>query len=467
MRAFDDSPAVRAVREALAGEEAWAVGGAVRDALLGRPLRDVDLATTADPGHLARAVARSIGGAAFSLSDEFGAWRAVHREAGWACDVSPLQGETIEDDLRARDFTINAMGVKLHGGEVVDPVGGAADLDAGVLRVASESSFEADPLRVLRLARFAAELGFRPDAETERLTLAAAPLLDRPSGERVFAELRRLVTAGGALEGLHLADRLGILRAVLPELAALHDVEQSHFHHRDAYGHTIEVLERLIALEGELDERFGELGPELRRVLAEPLANELTRGEALRFGALLHDVGKPATRRVQDDGRVTFVGHDSIGGEMVEEVCARLRASARLRDHLVKLTRQHLRLGFLVHERPLGRRAVYEYLRSCEPVEVDVSVLSCADRLATRGKGHERAIERHLDLARELMAEALAWRGRRPEKPLIRGAELARRLGIEPGPEVGRLLAIIEEARFAGEVSTGDEALELARRSRL
>ncbi|HWH44663.1 MAG TPA: HDIG domain-containing protein [Thermoleophilaceae bacterium] len=467
MTALDDSPAVQAVRAALAGERAWIVGGTVRDARLGRPLRDVDLATTSDPRSLAHAVARAAGGAAFSLSDEFGAWRAVNRDEGWVCDVSPLQGATIEEDLAARDFTVNAMAVPLAGGEALDPLGGAADLEAGRLRVVAAGVYEADPLRVLRLARFAAELGFRPDEETERLTAEAAPLLDRPAGERVFAELRRLVTAPGVLDGLRLADRLGILRAVLPELSAMHDVEQSPYHHRDAYGHTIEVLERLLELERELEEAFGDAAPALQGLLAEPLADELTRGGALRFGALFHDVGKPDTRRVQDDGRITFMGHDKLGGEMVTGICARLRTSTRLRDHLVALTRHHLRLGFLVHRRPLGRREVYSYLRACEPVEVDVSLLSCADRLATRGKNHEQAIERHFDLARELIGEALAWRGRAPEEPLVRGADLAHELGLEPGPEIGRLLALVEEARFAGEVATREEALEVARRNRL
>jgi putative nucleotidyltransferase with HDIG domain len=277
------------------------------------------------------------------------------------------------------------------------------------------------------------------------------------SGERVFAELRRLVLAPGAVAGLALADRLGLLPAVLPELSDLHDVEQSHFHHKDVYGHTLEVLERLIELEHEAT-------GDLREALDEPLADELTHGEALRFGALLHDIGKPATAEVREDGRVTFMGHDRLGEEMVRQVCRRLRTSERLSRFLAGVTRHHLVLGFLVHERPLDRRAVYRYLKRTSPVEVEVTLLSCADRLATRGKNAERAIDSHLELAKELMPAALEWRRSGPPRLPVRGDELARELGIEPGPELGRLLAELEEAAYAGEIAGREDAVELGRR---
>jgi poly(A) polymerase len=451
---------------ALSGERAWLVGGSVRDELLGRPVTDVDLAVDGDPERAAKAVAGEVGGPAFALSEAFGAWRVIDRRGGRVFDVSPLQGKTIEADLGERDFTINAMARPLEGGELIDPHGGRQDLDARVLRVLGARAYEDDPLRPLRLARFAAELGFEPDPETARLTAAAAPRTPEASPERVFGELRRLLAADGAVAGVELADRLGLLAAVLPEVAALHDVEQSHFHHLDVYGHTLEVLRRQLELEGRLDELFGELAQPLRAVLDETLADDITRMHALRFGALLHDIGKPATRGIRPDGRVTFIGHDALGEEMVRALCKRLRTSERLSRLLEGLTRHHLVLGFLVHQRPLDRRTVYRYLKHTSPVEVEVTLLSCADRLATRGRNAEAAIAAHLELARELMAEALAWRASGPPRPPLRGDELASELGIERGPELGRLLGQLEEAAFAGEAATRDQALEVARRLR-
>ena len=455
----------------------WIVGGALRDGLLGREVTDIDMAVEGDPEQAARELAAELRAPVFQLSEAFGAWRVVDRRAGLVYDFAPLQGETIEEDLAKRDFSVNALARPLAaggaavlsssaaaaaapaGGDLIDPLGGRADLQARTLRVLGPAAYENDPLRPLRLARFAAELRFKPDAETERLTAEAAPRVAEASGERVFAELRRLVLAPGAVEGLNLADRLGLLRAVLPELADLHELQQSHYHHLDVYGHTIEVFERLIELERDAT-------GELREVLEEPLADELTRGEALRFGALLHDIGKPATHDVRADGSVTFMGHDRLGEEMVRAICRRLRASERLCRFLEGVTRHHLVLGFLVHERPLDRHAVYRYLERTSPVEVEVTLLSVADRLATRGKNAERAIDAHLELAEELMPAALEWRRSGPPRVPVRGDELAAELGIEQGPELGRLLDQLAEAAYAGEATDRQHAIDLARRLR-
>jgi poly(A) polymerase len=458
---------IRRLRDAFAGAgvEAWLVGGVVRDALLGRELVDVDIALAGDPEDAARIASRALGGPRFPLSEQFGAWRALDGDRAVACDISPLQGATIEDDLAQRDFTLNAIAVPLAGGDPIDPHGGLGDLEAGVLRVLGAGAYANDPLRTLRLVRLAAELGMAPDAETERLTREYAPRLVEPSGERVFAELRRLLVADGALDGLELARRLGVLAAALPEVDALQGVEQSQYHHLDVYGHTVAVLAEQIALLGgdRLEQLFAAAAPRVRAVLDEPLADGLTRGQALRFGALLHDVAKPQTRGVRDDGRITFIGHDAAGSDVASAILRRLRTSERLRTYVAALTRHHLALGFLVHERPLDRAAVYRYLARCDPVAVDVTVLSCADRLATRGRKAEPAIAAHLELAAELIGPALDWREHGPPRPPLRGDELASELGIEPGPELGRLLERLGEAAYTGEATTRAEAVALAR----
>jgi putative nucleotidyltransferase with HDIG domain len=266
---------------------------------------------------------------------------------------------------------------------------------------------------------------------------------------------------------------LGAAAVVLPELEALRGVQQSRYHHRDVYGHTLEVLERTIDLTSagglsrpELGASMGRHAVELEALLAEPLADELTRGEALRWGALLHDAAKPLTREVRPaDGRVTFIGHDARGAELARAVLARLRASERLRAHVAALVRHHLRLGFLVHEpQPLSRRSVFSYLRACSPVEVDVTVLSIADRLATRGDRAQESIDAHLRVASGLLADALRWRAQGAPLPLLRGDELAGELGIATGPRVGELLEQLAEARYAGEVSTREQAIAYARK---
>jgi poly(A) polymerase len=459
--------ALNAARTALAGRPAWLVGGAPRDRALGRDVLDVDVVIDGDTAEAARAVAHAAGRAAcFALSEEFGAWRVVARDHSWQVDVEPLRGGSLEADLALRDFTVNAIAEPLSGGAPIDPLGGLADLDDRRLRMAGPGAFADDPLRVLRLVRIAIELDLRPESGTLAAARVHADGLGEVSGERVFMELRRILAAPLALRGLELMGDVEATAAVLPELESLRGVEQSRFHHRDVYGHTLEVLDRTIAVQADPAGILGvEQGVEVVALLAEPLADGLTRGEALRWGALLHDAAKPLTRAVRPvDGRVTFIGHDVRGAELAHAVLGRLRTSERLRAHIAALVRHHLRAGFLVHEtQPLSRRAVFRYLRACSPVEVDVTLLSVADRLATRGDRAQESIDAHLRVARRLLAHALPFRADGPPAPLLRGDELARALGIPLGPRVGELLVDLAEAQYAGEVLTSEQALAHAR----
>ena len=473
-------------RATLAGHRAWLVGGAVRDRVRGAGAADLDVVVDGDPAEVARALARAASApraSAFALSEEYGGWRVVARGGIWQIDVERLRGDSLEDDLALRDFTVNAIAEPLgdHGDgprELIDPLGGLQDLAQRRLRAAGPRAFAEDPLRVMRLVRMAAELGFEPTPETLHAATAHAEGLRAVSPERIFVELRRILAAPRAVAGLELMGQVGATAVVLPELDALRGVEQSRYHHRDVYGHTLEVLEQTIALTaaaaagGGSDVLLGDHRPALATLLAEPLADELTRAEALRWGALLHDIAKPPTREVVADPRarvdrhVTFIGHDRLGAELSGEILGRLRASGRLRTHVAALVRHHLRLGFLLHEpQPLARRTVFVYLRACEPVEVDVTLLSVADRLATRGARSQEAIDAHLRLARGVLTDALRWHEEGPPAALWRGDELAHALEIPLGPRVGELLEELTAARYAGEVSTRAQALEHARRA--
>ncbi|HTR72560.1 MAG TPA: hypothetical protein VMG80_03115, partial [Solirubrobacteraceae bacterium] len=259
--------ALQAVRAALGDVPAWLVGGAPRDRRLGRSSTDFDVAIDGDPAHAAKAIARATGGAAcFELSEEFAGWRVVARDRAWQVDVQPLRGGSLTADLGLRDFTINAIaeplggeyergagseggggegggGERTVGGlgeyEAIDPFGGLADLAARRLRMVSERAFSDDPLRVLRLARQAVDLGFEIEPDTARAARAGASGLERVSGERVFMELRQIVGSPSVIQGFQLMGSLGITPVVLPELWALHGVEQSRCRHLDVYGHTL------------------------------------------------------------------------------------------------------------------------------------------------------------------------------------------------------------------------------------
>lgn len=332
-------------QEILAGEEAWVVGGAVRDELLGRDVVDLDVACR-DPQGAAREYAKRSGGSPFPLSERYGAWRVALEEERTA-DFTPLPGG-IEDDLATRDFTINAIAVPLAGGEATDPYGGRGDLEHKVVRAVSASVFDDDPLRLLRAVRLEDELGFGMDSETERLLREHAELVTRPAGERTYAELARLSEAG-----FRRANDLGLLAPL---------------------GGSSVGLDR----PGLID------SPEFRlvAVLGESLASLPVPNELLRYAQTL------------------------------------LRASAPEDD---------------------SPRSIHRFRRATEPWALDA--------LAFVG-------------APDFGAAVEAARERQPKEPLLRGDEL----GVPPGPEIGRLLELVEEERAAGAISTREEALELVQR---
>jgi poly(A) polymerase len=462
--ASDVGSALDALRQS--GARSWLVGGAVRDRLLGRETVDYDVAVEGDVRRLARRVAGDVGAFSFELSHGFGAWRIVPRRSpgapAWQLDLLPVLDGSIEADLAQRDLTINALAQPLGQDDLIDPFGGLRDLDERRLRMVSADAFERDPLRTLRLVRLSCELAFEMEPLTAAEARRSAPGLERVSPERIFEEFKRIMCAPDPGAGLAMMAELGITAIVLPELWALRGVEQSRFHHLDVHDHTLSVLDEAVQLERAPDRYLGHCAQAADEFLSAPLANGLTRWQALRFGALLHDVAKPQTREVTTEGRVTFMGHDVAGSATAVQILARLRTSTRLQEHVAGLVRHHLRLGFLVHSAPLTRRALYRYLKACRPVEVDVTVLSVADRLATRGDRSEEAIAAHLGLADELLCEALHWLAE-PPRPPIRGNELAVALGLTPGPAIGALLEELEEATFAGEISSPEEAIARAR----
>ena len=452
--------AVAIARRALAGgDPTWIVGGAVRDAALGRQVTDADLVTAGDAATAARRIAAAADGHPFELSDEFATWRAVARDGSWKVDVAELRGADIAQDLALRDFTVNAVAMPLEGGGILDPTGGLADLDAGVLRVASRRSFEDDPLRILRAARIAAAVGLDPEPGTVELARSVAARAGEPAGERQFAELASLITGPDPLRGMALLDRLGATARVLPELDALRGVRQSANHHLDAHGHSLEVLRRMLEVEADPERFAGPASVHVDELLSQPLADGLTRRDGLRFAALLHDIGKPETRR-EEDGWVSFIGHDAVGAEMNRELCRRLRTSRRLGEYLASITRDHLVLGFMVRDRPLPPRRIWEYLRRTGAEAVDTTMLTIADRLSAQGGiVPGEAIEGHLELAREMLAAAAEWEREGPVQPLLRGDEIAAALAIQPGPELGVAVRELEAAQYSREVGDRDGAI--------
>ncbi len=435
----------------------WLVGGAVRDVLLGRPLSDWDLVTTGDAEQTARAYAKTIGAPVFPLSERHGAWRIVGDEHEVDVTGAP---DGITADLVRRDLTINAIAARISDGELMAVPGAFDDLEQRTLRAVSDSAFVDDPLRLLRLVRLATELDLEIAAETLVQARRDAILAKTSAGERQRVELERILLSRDPVDGLRQLDELGLLEAVLPELVALHGVQQNRYHHLDAFDHTLQVLDAANDLVEHPEFAFGTSASIVASALSASLDAEVDVALAVRWGALLHDVAKPQTQTTFDNGHIGFPGHAQQGAEIASAIMARLRYSSAMQQCVAMLVREHLRLGFLVPDGTLEPRAVHRYRVASEPWAIATVVVSLADRWSTRGtRARQRWIRRHEQLA-TAMVQALA----EPALPaLVRGDVLAEALACDPGPTLGVLLAEIAEEQAAGVLTSEAEALAYAR----
>jgi poly(A) polymerase len=465
------------------GIDAYVVGGFLRDALLGRPARDVDVSIAGDPLALGGELAGILGGHYFSLSEEQHAARVLLADRGLHIDLLPLRGE-IEADLAQRDFTIDAMAASLAGAAagkaaVIDPSGGRKDLRRRLVRVVSEEAFRADPLRPLRGARLAVELDFALEPATAELVRRYAARLSQAAVERQRDELMRILATPRAGQGLRLLDDLALLERLLPELAEARGVEQPKEHYWDVFDHCLETvrnLDVLLAEEEPRDRRWRTLWRELwgqldwwaeaRDYFREEVLAERPRLAVLKLGGLLHDVAKPETKTFDETGRMRFFGHADVGAEKAARILRRLRFSAREVGIVETMVRAHLRPVQMGQQGPPSRRALYRYFRDCADAAVETLFLSLVDHLATVGPHvNLPGWRRHVALVNYMLAKRFQEEETFSPPKLIGGDELMTELELSPGPLIGRLVGIVREAQAAGEISTRDEALALARSS--
>jgi len=462
--------------------EAYLVGGYLRDLLMGRFSHDLDLAVREDGFSLARRIADRFGGFFVPLDRERNTGRAVLQDEKGErlfVDVARLRGGDIQADLAGRDFTVDAMALPLSGSQtLIDPFGGREDLQRGSLRVVSPRAFRDDPLRTLRAVRLAAELNFRIEPRTESLIRRDAAFLPSVSAERKRDELVKILALPHSAAHLAKLDELGLLGILFPELAATKGVSQSEPHYLDVFQHSLETvgcLEAMLALmRGEeagqgckatpKREDLAPLHPErLLEHLTRPTSGDRTRLIILKLTALLHDVGKPLTVKVER-GRTRFFGHEGLGGRMTARIFGRLRFSAAEKRMARTIVVHHMRPALLAQVKVFTRRAVYRFFRDTGEAGVEVILLSLADHLATWGphlipaRWHKR-----LAVASHLLNEFYT-RYREVVSPpkLIDGKDLMTRFGLPPGPLVGRILEAVREAQAAGEIRTKEEALQLA-----
>ena len=474
------------------GIQAYLVGGFVRDMLLGRDTADIDIAIAANALEIAPKVASALGGKYVLLDEANGIGRVVLMKNGgtpaegkWELDFSTLKGD-IEQDLAQRDFTVDAMAIELENivhqparpvekGEMtfglsilIDPFSGWDDLRRRVIRTVDETSFKADAARLLRAVRLAAELGFSIDSETEELIKRYCHLIAGVAGERVREELLRILAIPGAGQLLAYLDELGLLTVMIPELAQAKGVEQPLIHVWDVFYHSIQTV---VAVDFLLRQGTWEhTGEEVlaavpwSAVLSQHFDQEIssgsTRRSPLKLAALLHDIAKPQTKAIDENGRARFLGHPSEGEAIAAAILERLRFSTKEIKLVELMIKHHLRPGQMSHDELPSRRAIYRYFRDTGEAGIDILFLSLADHLATRGPTLDLSHwHQHTQLVEYILSQHLAEGRLTQPLKLIDGHDLINIFGLSPGPEIGKLLEAVREAQAAGEVTAKEEAL--------
>jgi poly(A) polymerase len=455
------------------GMPLYVVGGTVRNLLLGIPPADLDLAASGSARLWAESLRAELRrGTIVDLSgpEDEGA-RLVFD--GYQIDISSFRGgaKTIEEDLALRDFTIGALALPLDclfmpdtflRNQVIDPTGGLADLDRGRV-VVLPKAFQSDFLRMLRAYRLAAQLEFTIDEATREEVRRHARRIEDVARERVDHEMQQLFAARQTAKIVALMAEDGLLAALLPELWVSKEVVQPEFHHLDVFEHSLLALEKM-----ELILEFpGRYYPQQEAYLIEYL-QEQERRRWLKWSALLHDVGKPSTRQLDDrKGRITFHRHDQEGRKLVLEMAKRSRWSKLQAEKVASLVALHMHPFHLCNvrrENRLSRRAALKLCNRADEDLAGVFLLAMADSLACEGAKKPIAMEAELaDLfaqVRQIYEEYIAPVQQGP--PLLNGRDLLVELELAPGPTIGYLLAEIEAARVEGKVQNRDDALALA-----
>ncbi|MCC7201253.1 MAG: HD domain-containing protein [Nitrospirae bacterium] len=438
------------------------IGGTVRDMLLKMPPKDVDL-TCRGAGDFAYnlAVYHNAAIVPMEKKPETPCYRIVEREdSSNYIDIAEMRGETINDDLMQRDFTINAIAIEVNRGGgvagVIDPLNGAEDIREKIIRVTGHGAFESDPLRILRAFRFSALLNFSIFPDTLSRIKASVDLLKTVSGERILSELLLILETTDSASYFIKMDQLGILEVIFPEIREMKGSTQNAFHHKDVWEHSMLTMENCEGILKDISSLFtGEVAANLERD---------NRRSLTKLAALFHDIGKPACRGLNPDtGRITFYGHDEKGAELIYEIAHRLRMSNRDRDFLALLVAEHIRL-FDLARHGVKPSTKMRWFRKMKDDAVPSVIVGMADAKSTSGpdsrpEEREEFLRWSMDTVRDYYEVIKKRIGKRD---LITGRDLIA-LGMEPGPEMGRILAEVRSAQDTGEVNSHGEALAMAR----
>ncbi len=441
--------------EQLLPDECYLVGGTIRDALLGFDPIDFDIVVPKDAIGLALRIRREIEDSRLViLSKEDDEVRLVFSTGEWL-DITSFRAETIEEDLKLRDFTINSLAVPIRDrSKLLDPTGGLIDLQKRLLRAYSPRNLESDPLRILRAFRFVSTIEFDIEDETFKWIKERADSITKAAPERIRYELFRLFNGEAVSKAVRLMAQSGVLFALFPPLKEQLDLKQRYIVEQNVFEHTMLVIEFLEKLIKEVIELRGVMGKYHHRLF--PYLADRRFRFAFYLGALLHDVAKPRTIFYDEEGRTHFHGHDKLGAQIAAELAERLRLSNYEKDIVTLMVAAHMHPHLLAREKDVTMRALNRYLRRTGDLAFPLILFTVADALATPPIG--KGAEGQLRLA-EKLEKLLREKEKKPKKRLVTGHDIIK-LGLQPGPIFKKILQEIEDLEAEGKIKTREDALK-------
>ncbi len=454
----------------------YIVGGFLRDIILARRenTADIDFALRKNAIKFTADLARRLKAGFVVLDKTTGCARLIKKDGKrvFTLDFSNFRGENLGQDLSRRDFSINAMAIELKiflesfvktnnpellSGFLIDPYGGLKDLESGIIRVVSRLAFDDDPLRLLRAFSLSCILNFKIEPQTLNLVDKKRNRLKTVSFERIRDELFKILKSSRAYEFLTQLDQHRIIELIVPEIKAMRRINQGPYHHLNVWQHTLETVRQI-----EKIFKNSARNQNIMDYLNQEISSGRSRGELITLGGFIHDIGKPATLRIED-GKISFHGHERRGSEMVKKITRRLKLSNDEDFLLRRMVFLHLRPGYLANNSVLTPRAKFRFFRDAAEEAVSVLLISLADQRATCGclatPGSRR---RHERVVRRLIKDY--FRKDKEKKPvrLINGDNLIKRFKLQPSPLIGRILSQVQEAQAIGRIKTKQEALKIA-----
>lgn len=454
--------------------KAYLVGGYIRDAILGKHPKDADLMIQGDGNsqRIGELISEKFDSTLVRFEKHMVIYRITVNDKQY--DLADLLDKTIEEDQLRRDFTVNSLAVEIGSlvqnpnpdiGDILDASTGLADLEKGIIRINSKQVLEDDPLRIVRMFRFERQLGFAIDPDSYSAVEECASNFDDISGERVRDELFQILSRPKTPETLLMMDKVGMLTTLFPAIEIMKGVSQNEYHHLDVFDHSICSLvefEKVLKFDCPVTAPFHD---QLTELVQSEIVPGRTRATLMKLALLFHDIGKPQSREIREDGKITFIGHNQIGVEIIAPYLDYLHLSKRERTYINNLIDGHLRTGFLDPESPTLPKAIFRFFDRYSDCGIDLVVISIADRLSAQGEKVDDAVNQRHEQIASILLDAYFNRNKLLVRPpeLINGEDLMRELNLPPGKKIGILLKVVKEGQAIGDILTYDDAINCAK----